>query len=406
VNKAMNETTKSLTNNARPIARPITSEQNNNNYYYLTNDLQPLGKGKERMGSLQKVQEDKVYIDGEMVSGEDGGSPEQVSSETFQTKLQSLYGRLEEPDKEQNFMRLAKGWNASSPGHEIVEEGPQILMVLNDTVEEGVIGVAKEVMSSECEELDILTILDNEIGQTKQLDSHDMGKRDYSAMCQDDRARVDADCHIRLHQLIAEGSADTNDGVTEWIMANGLKVFVGQGDVVEALADVITNPSYGELMHVDAIAKANFVEAGKESDDECDGYIKQGGSGIDGNVVGTRGGKLKPREKHETKAHKECNRQDNWLWAQAMVLGCLEEAERGLKAISMQVTSIAWGSCGVPKIGAAKALCKAFSKFDEAGPKFVKTVLLVISDISVIYLINKELARVCGGVPRLFRYIY
>jgi len=260
-------------------------------------------------------------------------------------------------------------------------------------------------MSSECEKLDILTILDNEIGQTKQLDSHDMGKSDYSAMCQEDSACVDADCHIKLHQLIAEGSADTNDVVTEWIMANGLKVIVGQGnqvvgDVVGVLAEVIINPSSSELMHADGIAKASSGTVGKKLDDECDGYIKQDGSVRGGNGVGARADKLKPRKKHETIAHKECGGRGNWRWVQAMVLGVLEHAERGLTATSIEVTSMALGSCEVPKIGPAKALCQVFSKFDGAEPKFVKTVLLVISDRVITYLINKEFARLGGGVPR------
>jgi len=43
-------------------------------------------------GRVQKVREDTIYADNMKVSGESGGSPGQSISDTFQTRLQGLYG--------------------------------------------------------------------------------------------------------------------------------------------------------------------------------------------------------------------------------------------------------------------------------------------------------------------------
>jgi len=42
------------------------------------------------------------------VSGECGGSPWQRISDTFQTRLQGLYGQDNTANKEKDFMKLAK----------------------------------------------------------------------------------------------------------------------------------------------------------------------------------------------------------------------------------------------------------------------------------------------------------
>jgi len=81
-------------------------------------------------------------------------------------------------------------------------------------------------------------------------------------------------------------------------MVNGLKVIVIQGDLVDAERDVIVNPANSELCHGGGAARAIFVAAGKELDDECNEYIRQFGSVKDGKVMCTMAGNLKPQIKH------------------------------------------------------------------------------------------------------------
>jgi len=84
----------------------------------------------------------------------------------------------------------------------------------------------------------------------------------------------EVDIFIEPNQVIAVGPAYINCVCTEWTMVNGLKVIVRQGDLVDAMADVIVNPANRELCHGGGAAKAISVAAGKELDDECNEYIR------------------------------------------------------------------------------------------------------------------------------------
>jgi len=67
------------------------------------------------------IQNEAVYVvDKEEYVTKDGSETGGVAD--FQTRLQSLYGHPEEPDKERKLMMLAKAWNASSPVHEVIEQ--------------------------------------------------------------------------------------------------------------------------------------------------------------------------------------------------------------------------------------------------------------------------------------------
>jgi len=57
-------------------------------------------------------------------------------------------------------------------------------------------------MPSEGEKSEILTIQDEECGQTKWWDSRNLKKGDYSAMCHEDRARLDAVVTLSLIKLL------------------------------------------------------------------------------------------------------------------------------------------------------------------------------------------------------------
>jgi len=56
---------------------------------------------------------DTGYIIRKSGSLKDKGSPGQIISDTFQTRLHGLYSQNPSPDKKMNFMRLVKEWNNS-----------------------------------------------------------------------------------------------------------------------------------------------------------------------------------------------------------------------------------------------------------------------------------------------------
>jgi len=255
----------------------------------------------------------------------------------------------------------------------------------------------EEGMSSEGKKSEIWTIQDEECGQTKRWDSRNLKEGDYSAMCQQVEAWLDADCHVERHQVIAVGPAYNNYAGTEWIMANGLRVIVSKGNLVDVEADVIVNPANSELSNGGGAARAISVAAGKELDDECKGYLGQFRSVKVGQVMCTTAGNLRPRIRYVIhvvgpKVHENSNKKDNLDLVQSTVLCSLEHAEHVLNSASIAVPAISSGIFGVPKTDVVQALYKAILKFDETKPRFVKTVQLLNLNRGVTYLINKDFA--------------
>jgi len=64
-------------------------------------------------GRVQKGTEDTIYAVSIRVPWMSEGSSWQGISDTFQTKLQGLYGQDNSANKDRNFMELAKDWNDS-----------------------------------------------------------------------------------------------------------------------------------------------------------------------------------------------------------------------------------------------------------------------------------------------------
>jgi len=69
-----------------------------------------------------RLQKEAVYTVGKKDYAGDSGLIMNSGVADFQTRLQELYRLTEKPDKEQNFMILAKAWNASSSANEGIEQ--------------------------------------------------------------------------------------------------------------------------------------------------------------------------------------------------------------------------------------------------------------------------------------------
>jgi len=158
--------------------------------------------------------------------------------------MQNLCKQVDQLETKRADMELAKVWKLAKGENSRMTWNP--LLCEND--QEELISGDEVGMSSAGGTPNILTIQEVECGQTKQLDSNNVKEGDYSAMCQGGRARLVADCHIEPNQVIAGGPAYTNYVGTEWIMSNGLKVIVRQGDLVDTEADVIVNQANSDCV--------------------------------------------------------------------------------------------------------------------------------------------------------------
>jgi len=369
-----------------------------------------LAKAWNKSGSTHKVteqrlQNNKVYMVEKSASLVDDGISTRTEASNLRTsaslvdygvsnrsqasnlhaRLHDLYEREEQPEMERAYVGLAKEWNSmgSEKEQEVlmsrVEWGmerknwaPKVLTVQSGAVQK--VGVKKEPGA-----LQFLTIQDEECGHTKWLDVHNIEEGDYVTLNQERGVWRVVECLIEPNQVITVGPAYNNNVGTEWIMVNGLKVIVKQGDLVDAEAEVVVNPANMEWCHGGGTARAILVAAGKKLDDECNEFIRQCGSLQVGMAMHTMAGNLQPRIKHVIhavgpNAHVNNNRQECFELVQRTVLCSLEHAEHDLNAASMALPAISSGLFGVPKIDVAQALYQTILKLDETKPTFVKTV--------------------------------
>jgi len=126
----------------------------------------------------------------------------------------------------------------------------------------------------------------------------------------------------------------------EYVLQNGLKVLIRQGDLVDETTEVIVNPANSELNHGTGAAKAISSAAGPILDKECRIYRNAFGDLNVGQVVHTTAGNLRPRIKyvlHAVGPHSgQANRQDCFTLVQSTILQCLEYTENILESKSFR----------------------------------------------------------------------
>jgi len=91
-----------------------------------------------KKGRVQNVKEDTVHAVSKKVSGESEGSRGQGISDTFQIRLQEIYGQDSSASMERDFMELAKEWNDSGSKYQGIDLRLQNKAVYTVGVQEGV----------------------------------------------------------------------------------------------------------------------------------------------------------------------------------------------------------------------------------------------------------------------------
>jgi len=198
----------------------------------------------------------------------------QSEASNLHDRSQNVDEHVEQPEMELAYIELAKTWNYLVEWNSMDGEGERDEFISGDEVRTSSKGEETEILTIQDEERvqkvvvkkeprtsQFLTIQDEECDHTKRLDTHNIKKDEYSAICQEGRVRWDANCFIEPGQVIAVKPAYNNYVGTEWIMANELKVIVRQGDLLDV--EAIVNPTNSELCHGGGAARAISVAAGK-----------------------------------------------------------------------------------------------------------------------------------------------
>jgi len=204
---------------------------------------------------------------------------------------ETLYPEIEYADEElhMNSEEEQEFSSGDEGGVLIGGEKPEILTLLKEE------HALKVEVQNEPKATASMNIQDEECSHTKWETTKDLRDDNYLAVTQ---MSSSTEFPTEPFYIIAVGAANNNYIGTEWIMVNGLKVIVRQGDLVDVEADVIVNPANSELCHGGGAARAILVAAGKELDEECYENIQQFGDITVGNAIHTTPGNLQPRIKH------------------------------------------------------------------------------------------------------------
>jgi len=190
-----------------------------------------------------------------------------------------------------------------------------------------------------------------------------------------------------------------------YVMPNGLRILIRQGDLVDETTDVIVNPANSELMHGGGAAKTISTAAGRALEEECQTYRQRFGDLQVGQVVHTTAGRLRPIIKyvlHAVGPHSgEANRQDCFTQVQRTILKCLEYTENTLEAGSLAIPAISSGMFGVPRVDVAQAMYLAVLKFDQTRPQHVKEVRIVNIDLETTKAMDNEFKWWFGQTPHI-----
>jgi len=191
----------------------------------------------------------------------------------------------------------------------------------------------------------------------------------------------------------------------EYVMQNGLKVLIRQGDLVNENTEVIVNPANSELNHGDGAARAISAVAGPILDKKCRIYRNRFGDLQVGQRVHTTAGNMRPRIKyvlHAVGPHSgQATRQECFTLVQSTILQCLEYTENILEFKSLSIPAISTGLFGVPRVDVAQAMYQAILKFDQTRPNHVKEVRIVNIELETTTVIYKEFKWWFGQAPHM-----
>jgi len=286
--------------------------------------------------------------------------PEAISVE-LQNRLLSLYNIDSDSTKEKDYIRIAHEWNSSpvKPQSSAEDEVKHKVRTFKS--------LTRHKLESESNQTQRPEVFRIESGSPEHRDEFhsrwlNIGniKDTKIRKCAFNLLTEEWQDILKQRQTLRQQTTDTNMIQTvkipnmhnnnigqEYVMQNGLKVLILQGDLVDETTEVIVNPAKSELNHGAGVARAILAAAGPILDKECRIHRNGFGDLKVGQVVHTTAGNLRPRIKyvlHAVGPHSgRANRQGCFKLVQSTILQCLEYTENILESKSLSIPAISSG---------------------------------------------------------------
>ena len=170
-----------------------------------------------------------------------------------------------------------------------------------------------------------------------------------------------------------------------YVTKEGKKISVFKGDITKENVDVIVNAANNDLKHIGGLAAAILRAGGQQIQDECDNYVKNNGSVLEGHVMVSTPGRLACKKvvhavgpKWDFKAKRLADEGEETKQERFLKYAVANSLKEAMTCRSIAIPAISSGVFGFPRDLCAKVILDAVLDF------CVKNPMCTLSDIRLI----------------------
>ena len=173
--------------------------------------------------------------------------------------------------------------------------------------------------------------------------------------------------------------------ICSYVTKEGKKISVFKGDITKENVDVIVNAANSDLKHIGGLAAAILRAGGQQIQDECDNYVKNNGSVLEGHIMVSTPGRLACKKvvhvvgpKWDVEAKELVDDGEETKQERLLKLAVRNSLKEAMKYSSIAIPAISSGVFGFPRDLCAKVILDAVIAF------CVKNPMCTLSDIRLI----------------------
>ena len=173
--------------------------------------------------------------------------------------------------------------------------------------------------------------------------------------------------------------------ICSYVTKEGKKISVFKGDITKENVDVIVNAANNDLKHIGGLAAAILRAGGQQIQDECDNYVKNNGSVLEGHVMVSTPGRLACKKvvhavgpKWDFKAKRLADEGEETKQERFLKYAVANSLKEAMTCRSVAIPAISSGVFGFPRDLCAKVILDAVLDF------CVKNPMCTLSDIRLI----------------------
>ena len=170
-----------------------------------------------------------------------------------------------------------------------------------------------------------------------------------------------------------------------YVTKEGKKISVFKGDITKENVDVIVNAANNDLKHIGGLAAAILKAGGKQIQDECDNYVKNNGSVLEGHVMVSTPGRLACKKvvhavgpRWDLRAKKLADEGEETKQERLLKYAVANSLKEAMTCRSVAIPAISSGVFGFPRDLCAKVILDAVLDF------CIKNPMCTLSDIRLI----------------------